>query len=255
MILDVEAQSDVGCVREHNEDMILVGETLVRDAGASPSLAVADGVGRALLAVADGMGGGLAGEEASEIALTRVRQVMAAMPDDLDPEELAEVFATWARETHARLMALGASDPARAGMGTTVVGLLAYNGRGYRFHAGDSRLYRLRQGQLARLTRDHSVRELRGDTDSPSNLILNSLGGGADSWLEFAPLEGDLRPGDRYLLSSDGLHDLVPEATLAALLDGERGFTARTLVNLARTAGGKDNISVILADVRASQRP
>ena len=252
MILDVEALSDVGCVREHNEDMTLVGAALVRDAGASPSLTLDPGVGRALLAVADGMGGGLAGEEASEIALTRARDVMAAMPDDLEPEELAEVFATWARETHAQLMHLGATDPARAGMGTTVVGLLAYNGRAYRFHAGDSRLYRVRQGVLTRLTRDHSVRELRGDTDSPSNLILNSLGGGADSWLEFAPLEGDLLPGDRYLLCSDGLHDLVPEASLAALLDGERVFTARTLVNLARTAGGKDNISVVLADVRAA---
>lgn len=250
--LDVDALSDVGCVRPHNEDMVLVGETLVRDASASSGLSVDPSTGRALLAVADGMGGGLAGEEASEIALTRVRQVLAAIPDDLDPEELAEVFTTWARETHAQLMHLGASDPARAGMGTTAVGLLLYNGRAYRFHAGDSRLYRARQGAVTRLTRDHSVRELRGDADSPSNLILNSLGGGADSWLEFAPLEGGLLPGDRYLLCSDGLHDLVPEATLAAMLDGERGFAARTLVNLARNAGGKDNISVILADVRAS---
>ncbi len=250
--IDIDAVCDLGRVRNNNEDMILVGDTTLRNRAASRSFALDDSHGRLLLAVADGVGGHQAGEVASETALVSVRDLMAGLPDDLCAEELAEVFTTWARETHARLMHEAAIDPARAGMGTTVVGLLIYNGAAYRFHAGDSRLYRLRDGHLERLTRDHSAREDSGDPQQPSNVITNSLGAADPSWLEFSLLQGGLASWDRYLLSSDGLHDLVADATLETLLSGERGFAARTLVNLANQTSGKDNISVLLADLRES---
>jgi len=249
MRVDVDARCDIGCVRANNEDLILAGGRLLRDAGLSERLDAAHHQGHLLLAVADGMGGAAAGELASEIALTQLRDLMQAAPEDLDGEQLAGVLPMWAHRTHAALLARGQAEPALAGMGTTVVGLLLRDGRAWRFHAGDSRLYRRRAGQLERLTQDHSLRQQAGDQALPANLLVNALGGGADSHLELAEIEGGLQPFDRFLLCSDGLTEMVDDAAIALALDSDRETAVQTLVQLARQAGGLDNISVLVADI------
>jgi PPM family protein phosphatase len=248
MIVDVNARSDLGCGPVNNEDLILMGAETVRNRAATASYTVDDARGRLLLALADGMGGAAAGEQASEIALHRIRSLMAELPDDLTPEEIELVMTTWARETHEALVQASRVDPALAGMGTTVVALLLYGGSGYRFHAGDSRLYRCRGGELTRMTSDHSLREVTHDSNAPANILVNSLGGGTASRLEFHGLEGGLERHDRFLLSSDGLHDAISDATILAALSADRETAAGTLVQLARGAGSADNISVLIAD-------
>jgi serine/threonine protein phosphatase PrpC len=249
MIVDVNARSDLGCGPVDNEDLILMGPETVRNRAASASFVVDNAGGRLLLALADGMGGAAAGEQASEIALHRVRALTADLPDDLTPEELELAMTTWARETHEALGRESQADPALAGMGTTVVALLVYGGSGYRFHAGDSRLYRYRGGVLTRMTGDHSLREQSNDPTAPANILVNSLGGAAASRLEFHALEGGLERHDRFLLSSDGLHDVVRETAIAAAMSADRETAVGTLVQLARGVGSQDNISVLIADV------
>jgi PPM family protein phosphatase len=249
MIVDVNARSDLGCGPVNNEDLILMGEETVRNRAASASYTIDDARGRLLLALADGMGGAAAGEQASEIALYRIRSLMAELPDDLTPEEIEFVMRTWARETHEALFQASQVDAALTGMGTTVVALLLYRGSGYRFHAGDSRLYRLRGGALTRMTSDHSLREVMHDSNVPGNILVNSLGGGAATRLEFHALEGGLERHDRFLLSSDGLHDAVGEPAILAALAADRETAAGTLVQLAREARSADNISVLIADL------
>jgi len=249
MILHVEARCDVGCQRTGNEDMILVGERRIRDATLSTQVEFDPPGERMVMAVADGMGGAAAGERASEYALTRLAEMMHKAPPDLDGDELCELLDIWATRTHADLLEQGRQDPTLAGMGTTAVGLLLRHGQAWRFHVGDSRLYRLRAGQLQQLTPDHSVRQVSGDAQQPSNLLVNSLGGARDSWLECAPIEGGLQPGDRFLLCSDGLHDVVDGAHIASALGADRETATRMLVQMARDAGGPDNISALVIDV------
>lgn len=248
MRVDVDARCDIGCVRQNNEDMILVGDRLLRDAVLGTRLEAAP-TERLVLAVADGMGGAAAGEHASDYALSRLSAFMQAVPADLDDADLAGVLELWAYRTHAELLAQGADDPQRSGMGTTVVGLLLAGGRGWRFHAGDSRLYRRRDGVLQCLTQDHSLREASGDADMPGNLLVNALGGGGESFLECAEIADGIRPFDRFLLCSDGLTEMVDDADIARALMADRETAARTLVQLARQAGGLDNISVLIADI------
>lgn len=249
MKVDVDARCDIGCVRDNNEDLILAGGRLLRDASLSLRVDAAGHRGHVLLAVADGMGGAAAGELASELALTQLRDLTQAAPLELTGEELAGVLPMWAHRTHAALLAEGQAHPERAGMGTTVVGLLLWGDRAWRFHAGDSRLYRRRAGVLERLTKDHSLRQASGDAGQPGNLLVNSLGGAVDGRLELAEIEGGVRPFDRFLLCNDGLHEMVADAHIAQALDGDRETAVHTLVKLARQAGGLNNISVLVADI------
>lgn len=255
MIIDVDACCDLGCVRHNNEDMILIGEHLLRDAACSERIVFDPPGERLVLAVADGMGGAAAGEWASEYALSQLRELLGRAPADLDGEELCELLGIWAERAHSELLAEGRRNRERIGMGTTAVGLLIRRGQAWRFHAGDSRLYRFRDGRLERLTQDHSARQAQKDASLPANLLTNSLGGSTESWLELAPIEDGVRPGDRFLLCSDGVHELVSDESLAAMLLADRETAIRSIVRSARDAGGYDNISALLADIGSRTSP
>jgi len=233
--LDVQAVCDLGRVRTNNEDMILVGNTLVRDTSLVQGFDLG-GRENLCLAVADGMGGLDRGEEASQFVLERLATLVARLPHDLDEGELQEVFEVFADETHARIP---------SGSGSTLVGVLFYGDRAYRFHAGDSRLWRYRDGLLERLTKDHSLRERGNQPKAPSNILVNSFGGGSFCFVEFGPV--DLRPGDRLLLSSDGLHDLINPGQIEALIREAPQDSPTRLLEAALAHGGKDNISILTA--------
>lgn len=247
MIVEINAQSHVGLVRQQNEDMILAGTRLIRDASYTISYTLPEGE-RAIFALADGMGGHNAGEVASEEALSSLSSFFDALPPALSPEQLREAFSQWNQEIHARLLRLGGEDPACQGMGTTLVGMCLYGGRAYWFNCGDSRIYRLHDGQLAQLSTDHSYEHVAGMSGF-SHLITNCLGGGCgDTFIDMREMVPPVSSSDLFLLCSDGLTDLVPDSWIERFL--KTGASAAQLVKMACHAGGHDNVSVCLLRVK-----
>ncbi|MDR1932112.1 MAG: serine/threonine-protein phosphatase [Spirochaetales bacterium] len=237
MKFNIYAACDIGLKRKNNEDMILINNEFLRDQ-AREFLVSTKGKTAAVFAAADGMGGMERGEEASEQVLRSLASFVEPLPPGLNNEELDHVFKVFTSETHAKIP---------RDSGSTLAGLLAYEDRLYRFHAGDSRLYLYRKKGLSRLTIDHSLKEAGGQSGAPSNVITNSFGAGGTAFLEFAPLEPPRR-GDAFLLSSDGLHDLVSSEEIEKHM-GRGKQTVEKLIDLAKKYGGKDNISVVNIEV------
>jgi len=249
MCVDIGTLSDVGCVREVNEDSIRV----VRPT--NPNELTKRGI---LVAVADGMGGHNAGEIASRLAVEVVVQRYA--DETQDPgNALAQSI-----EQANRIIVDAASKDARyAGMGTTCTALLLRGGLAYCAHVGDSRLYLVRGNDILLMTEDHSAvmdmvkrgtitaEEARHHPDK--SVIVRALGARAD--VEVATWEKPLsvRPGDTFLICSDGLYDVVEDNEL---FDAMRGVSPQLacerLVELARQRGGPDNITVGIVSVTES---
>jgi serine/threonine protein phosphatase PrpC len=222
-----------GAVREANEDAVVVGSFTA--CGVSLPDAVTHEVplsSPVVVAVADGMGGHAAGEVASAHA---VRTLAFAAPQDETGVEAALV------QIDTDLLAVGRSDPATAGLGTTVAGVLLTADGGTHFGVGDSRVYVESGGYLAQVSTDD-----RG----PLGGLSRCLGGRADG----TPLRtraGRLAVADRLLLCSDGLSDLVGHETIEELLGGPGG-PARVVKSLwaaAMNASGRDNITVVLVEL------
>jgi len=237
--LSVSAICDIGCKKPNNEDMILLQDDIFRDGARQAELEIDN---RVVIAVADGIGGLDKGEEASELALVRLRDLLSKIPNDLNNEELQEVFNVYTTETHNSMP---------HGAGSTLAGLFVYHGKLFRYHAGDSRIYRMRRGELTRLTVDHSLRESGGQPNAPSNVITNSLGGGDSAFIEFAEIEFPFYHNDIYLLSSDGMHDLVSQGEIAFTL--KLPMPAEKLTAMAKKNGGCDNISVVTIQIKENK--
>ena len=243
LLIEPYGATDAGKVRKNNEDSLLVG----------------DGRDETLFAVADGIGGFEAGEVASSIAVDALKE--------LGP---GESFEAAIREANRRILAAGRGDEKLSGMGTTVVAV-RFGGTGEEpnaevAHVGDSRAYLLRGGDLKPLTEDHSlVAELvrSGDltraqaAEHPQkNLITRALG--ADEDVNVDTMVLPVEAGDRILLCSDGLTDMVPEARLSEMLTGppeDPERTARRLVSAALDAGGTDNVTVVIVDLKEQAPP
>ena len=242
-ILSVCGVCDIGLKKPNNEDMILLNDEMFRDGSRQKEFDF-NIEKRIVIAIADGIGGLDRGEAASEMALVRLKEVLEKIPDDLSGHELKEVFDVYTQETH-HLMS--------EGMGSTIAGLFVYQGKVFRFHAGDSRIYLLRDGGLRRLTIDHSLRESGGNPDAPSNIITNALGGSGSAFIEFEEIDQPFLNGDIYLLSSDGMHDLVPPDIISDTLiqpDAEDLQAAERLLEIAKENGGNDNISIVTIEVQ-----
>ena len=244
---------DIGCEKPNNEDMILFNDVQFRDGSMRKEFDITGDAGvpgrhnRVVIALADGIGGLDKGEAASELALARLRKFLERIPGDLSNQELKEVFDVYTQETHNTMS---------EGMGSTIVGLFLYQGKVFRFHAGDSRIYLLRNGGLTRLTIDHSLRESGGTPNAPANIIINSLGGPGSAFIEFAEVEQPFVKGNIYLLSSDGLHDLVSPAVISDTLiqsQNEGTEAAERLLALAKENGGLDNISIITIKIEENE--
>jgi protein phosphatase len=235
--------TDAGKVRQNNEDALLVG----------------DGEDETLFVVADGIGGFEAGEVASSLAVEVLKELR---PD--------RSFKTAIAEANRRILAAGRTDEKLSGMGTTVVAI-RFGGTQREplaevAHVGDSRAYLVRGGEMNPITEDHSlVAELvrSGDltrdqaAEHPQkNLITRALGADEDVAVDTTVLP--IQAGDRVLLCSDGLSDMVSETRISEILldspeDPER--TARGLLAAALDAGGNDNITVIVVDVKEQAPP
>jgi PPM family protein phosphatase len=203
-----------------------------------------------LFAVADGMGGARAGEVASRIAVEEFDQ-----PRD-GQNSAEEQLAAIARAANRKIYELAQSDESHAGMGTTLTAVMVGDNDISIGHVGDSRAYRFRDDELERLTQDHSlVEELvrqgkltpEGAESHPQrSIITRALGPEPDVEVETFTYPG--KPGDVYLLCSDGLTGMVTEDRVAQILRGRSSLeqAAKTLVGAANERGGKDNITVVL---------
>ena len=145
--LNISASSRTGCVRTNNEDMILVGEELLRNGLSHADFETTES-NRCMLAIADGMGGHNCGEVASYDALTNMSFYFKDLPSNLDEKDFVDAMTNWLKSICLAVDAKGKENPMYKGMGTTFVALTYYSGRYYWLNCGDSRLYRLRdQGQ------------------------------------------------------------------------------------------------------------
>ena len=245
--LDVAIRTHVGLVRSSNQDWLHADGDL------------------GILVLADGMGGHRGGEVASQLAVQAVIDALIpAQREDLadDMESLMRVGEA-AKFANRLLLEKAHANPDLKGMGTTVVLAIFRGGRIFYAHVGDSRLYRVRYGRMRRLTRDHSLiqqmiddgvflnRHEAREGGVKDNILTRSLG------MEFrAEVDvGDaiLGAGDTYLFCSDGLHSQVPDDIISRILrdpEGDLEDQAQTLTDAALSAGGRDNVSVILARPR-----
>jgi serine/threonine protein phosphatase PrpC len=235
LTLVAAAATDVGRVRRGNEDAYLVAPPVY--------------------AIADGMGGHRGGAVAAQLAV-RILASHAADLASADGEALAEALAA----ANRAIVLAAEEDDALRGMATTCTAALV-RGRVARIaHVGDSRAYLLHEGRLEQLTDDHSVvaQLVREGHLSPQDaavhpgrsVIFRALGTGPD--LEVDMVEVVLDADDRLLLCSDGLTGMLDDAEIAAILRevGDTGQAVEALVAGANAAGGVDNVTVVLVDVR-----
>ncbi len=235
LALRYAVRSDVGLLREGNEDSAYAGPRL--------------------LAVADGMGGHAAGEVASAVAISALADLDGELPAGDLLEALADAVARANHILHDRV----AAAPSSGGMGTTLTAMLWAGTRVAVCHIGDSRAYVLSAGEFQQITHDHTlVQSLVDDgrispdeaaTHPQRSLLLRALDGSTDVEPDLSLREA--RAGDRYLLCSDGLSGVVSEQTLHQTLAAvtEPDEAVRQLVELAIRGGGPDNITCIVADV------
>lgn len=231
------AHSEIGLVRKNNQDSAYV----------SPSM----------LMVADGMGGAAAGDLASAVTVRELK----AVDHPASGEEMLTTLGRAVERAGAAMNEMIDADPTLAGMGSTACGVM-FDGEHFALlNIGDSRAYRLREGDLTRLTHDHSwvqalvdqgrITEEEALEHPHRSLILKVINGQPEHTpdLQLA----DIRLGDRLLICSDGLCGLVTDEAIAAHLDGDPQAVLVELVELAHEAGGSDNITVIVADVVAAE--
>jgi PPM family protein phosphatase len=243
MMIELFAAVDPGRARSNNED----------------SVATDDGV--ALAVLADGMGGYNAGEVASNMATSFIRTELGRWLREASKQasdaEVRRAMDICVDNANRAIFNASNSNPQYAGMGTTLVVAVFRDDRLLLGHVGDSRCYRHRAGRLQQITRDHSLLQEQLDAglitpeqaafSSNKNLVTRAVGVEDSVMLETH--QHDVEPGDLFLLCSDGLSDMLDDPAIAQVLQAHDSLetSGRALIAAANDAGGKDNISVILA--------
>jgi PPM family protein phosphatase len=245
--MEVAILSDVGRVRENNEDSYLYweaeGDEEFRQKGR-------------LAVIADGMGGYEGGQEASRLAVETVRAVYDKVFRNDPQAALMEAFAA----AHQRIQSYGEDHPQFHGMGTTCTALAVLERQLHFAHVGDSRLYLVRNGGISRLTRDHSyvsrlvetgiVRSEDAETHPQRHILTAALGSGREVATDVSQQALTLEDGDALVLCTDGLWSLVNEKEVAVAIDANSPADAcRELVKSALQRGGPDNITVLVLRV------
>ncbi|EDY46865.1 PP2C family protein-serine/threonine phosphatase [Streptomyces sp. SPB074] len=211
--------------------------------------------GPRLLAIADGMGGAAAGEVAS----SEVISSLVDLDDEIPGSDILTSLGVAVQRANERLRVMVEEDPQLDGMGTTLTALLWTGQRLGLVHVGDSRAYLLRDGVLTQITQDHTwvarlvdegrITEEEATTHPQRSLLMRNLGSADQVEPDLSIRE--VRPGDRYLICSDGLSGVVSHQTMEETLASYQGpqETVQDLIQLALRGGGPDNVTVIVADV------
>jgi serine/threonine protein phosphatase PrpC len=243
--------TDVGVVRDHNEDSAFM-ETA-----------------KGFFIVADGMGGHAAGEVASAMAVETVKKTLESArpeieafrkaPTDTGRRQLVQLLQNAVLSAHQAVYQRGQSEQDKAGMGTTLDVVLIAGPEAFVAHVGDSRTYLIREGRSSQITTDHTVAEVlviegkltieEAQVSPLRTILVNAIGVSADVGVEMAHVT--LKRGDRILLCSDGLHDYFPiEEEIAQKLSTDTpGKALKDMVELAKTRGGHDNITGIAVHI------
>jgi serine/threonine protein phosphatase PrpC len=246
--------TDVGVVRDHNEDSAYMSA----DHG--------------FFIVADGMGGHAAGEVASAMAVETVKKTLdeaqaeiesfRQSPSDAGRRALVQLLQSAVLQAHQAVYQRGQTEQDKQGMGTTLDVVLVAGAEAFVAHVGDSRTYLVRDGRSSQITTDHTVAEVlviegkltieEAQVSPLRTILVNAIGVSADVGVEMAHVT--LKRGDRILLCSDGLHDYFPvEEEIAQRISAEKpGEALAEMVELAKTRGGHDNITgvaVLVSDL------
>lgn len=245
--------TDVGRVRDHNEDNLLLPQEMP------------------LTAVSDGMGGHACGEVASAIAVQSLAEYYRATADaggNSWPFRMARLHVERDRMTTAiklaneRIYETGITDPSKKGMGCTVDAAFFAQGRIYIGHVGDSRVYRIRGGQITMLTEDHSLlndykrmKEMSGEEEANfahKNVVVRALGLSSSVFVDV--IVDEYYRDDLFLLCSDGLCGMIDDQTMlsCATRFNSLDTASKQLVQMANDAGGVDNITAVLARIEAA---
>jgi protein phosphatase len=263
--LALYAQTDVGMVRSGNEDNFLIldlstGQSWIAHEQENHSLLTyGQGYYGALLAVSDGMGGALAGEVASRLAVETVRDRMLQLQAHEVYGRLSfqERLRLAIEEANALINEEGNNNPAHRGLGATFTAAATLGDRIYFAQVGDSRAYLLRNGRIARITKDQSlvqqlidagqITEEEAETHQYKNVILQALGAHPNVNVEVSSLP--LRQYDTLLLCSDGLSGKMHADEIARIVHSAPDLKSacHELINLANERGGEDNITVVVA--------
>lgn len=260
----VFGRTDVGQIREHNEDNFLVAD-LTRK---TRSLMEGDrdqlvGDRGTLLGVCDGMGGAAAGEVASQLAVDIIYEKLVQGDSPLHHDDLARRLVQAVEEAGIRIFNEARADRTRRGMGTTSTIAALVDGRLFVAQVGDSRAYILRGDKFTQVSRDQSLvnqlieagqlTEEEAETFEHNNIILQALGTAETVQVDLTYV--DLCKGDRLLVCSDGLSGMIRgDEMREVLLANREAFDAcRELVDRANRAGGHDNITVIVAEFDGPQ--
>ena len=241
-------KTDPGRARENNEDALAVDEVTQ------------------LCVLADGMGGYNAGEIASGMATAFIKSEMARWLSEAGKhakiKEIRRALEICVENANRSIFNASDSNPQYSGMGTTLVVGVFHGAHLILGHIGDSRCYRLRNGELIQITKDHSLLQEQIDaglitqeqaaSSSIKNLVTRALGVEDAVMLELN--EHEVEAGDWYLMCSDGLSDMVDDAEIASILGGAMPIENKAdgLVAIANEHGGRDNISVLLVQADAA---
>ena len=251
MTLEFFSATDTGRARNNNEDSVAVDDVT------------------SLVVLADGMGGYNAGEVASGMATsfikTELGRWLSEASQNASDTDVRRAMDICVDNANRAIFNAANSNPQYAGMGTTLVVGVFREARLLMGHVGDSRAYRMRASRLTQITHDHSLLQEQIDSglitpeqaafSANKNLVTRAVGV-EDTVLLETHLH-DVLPGDTYLLCSDGLSDMLDDESIAQLLGSVETLpeAAGALIDAANDAGGKDNISVILARVRGHAGP
>jgi serine/threonine protein phosphatase PrpC len=229
------AQTDLGLVREGNEDSALYCANLI--------------------AVADGMGGHAGGEVASAIAINALSQLQPVLIDEqVDNDSREDLFLNITHEIDQKILAESKTQPELAGMGTTLTALSIFDNNIELLHIGDSRCYRYRDNKLEQLSYDHTVMQELLDQgrltpqevfDHPQRALLTQALMG-DSGLDPILISFEIKKDDRYLLCSDGLTNILSDYEISKIVEAnEDRKIPQSLISEVRSKGAPDNITII----------
>jgi serine/threonine protein phosphatase PrpC len=236
------AQSDLGLVRDGNEDSALISNNLI--------------------AVADGMGGHAGGEVASAIAINTLQQLLPVINDPaIDLDSRADLFLNISYEIDAEILRVSKEKPELSGMGTTLTALSLTDNQVDLLHIGDSRCYRWRDNKLEKLSYDHTVMQELLDQgrltpeevfDHPQRSLLTQALMG-DSGIDPVLMSYEVKVGDKFLLCSDGLTNVLSELEIAKIIKStDADELLEQLIEETKAKGAPDNITIIWAQITES---
>ena len=252
--VSVFARTDVGMHRSGNEDSFLVADLSAGKIGLGPDVSSHRlGERGSLMIVSDGMGGAAAGEIASEMAVTTMRESLAEMTSGT---EISEQLKNAAEIANERIWNRSQDNPELSGMGATLTAVLVQGTTAYIAQVGDSRAYLIRREQIKQLTKDQSLAQMLVDSGAiqpdqmesvPQNVIMQAMG--TQPAVKVAMSAVQLFRNDCLVICSDGLSNKIPPNELREMIEHVADLTdaCRLLIEKANERGGEDNITVIIA--------